>query len=108
MKTGQVSKLKQQLSVPKKSYTENFSKVASITNLFTREKASKLLVAMNVDINSNTIAVLEKYTIEDILLVAGLIQAKKYDDMSEQYDNIQKCVSRSKNDPALNVQGVPY
>ena len=58
---------------------------------------------MNVDINSNTIAVLEKYTIEDILLVSGLIQAKKYDDMSEQYDNIQKCVSRSKNDPALNV-----
>ena len=103
MKTGQVSKLKQQLSVPRKPYTVNSRKAKSITNLFTREKASKLLVAMNVDINSNTIAILEKYTIEDILLVAGLIETKQYDDLSEDYENIQKCVSRSNNDPALNI-----
>ena len=59
---------------------------------------------MNVDINSNTIAKLEKYTIEDILLVAGLIQAKKYDDLSKEYENILKCVNRSSNDPTLNIR----
>ena len=104
VKTGQVSTLKRQLSEPRKSYLENFRKATSITNLFTREKASKLLVAMNVDINSNTIAKLEKYTIEDILLVVGLIQAKKYDDLSEEYENILKCVNRSSNDPTLNIR----
>ena len=104
VKTGQVSTLKRQLSVPRKSYIENFRKATSIANLFTREKASKLLVAMNVDINSKNIATLEKYTIEDILLVAGLIQAKKYDDLSEEYENILKCVNRSSNDPTLNIR----
>ena len=89
--------------MPRKPYTVNSRKAKSITNLFTREKASKLLVAMNLDINSNTIAILEKYTIEDILLVAGLIETKQYDDLSEDYENIQKCVSRSNNDPALNI-----
>ena len=104
VKTGEVSKLKQKLSFPRQSYIDNLRDAAFIPNTFTREKASRLLGVMNLDININTIAKLEKFTVEDILLVAQLVQSQKYDYLAKTYENIQKCVNGSSNDPRLNIR----
>ena len=101
--TGEISKLKQNLLVPRKSYLDNFKAAAFIPNRFTRQKASTLLAVMNVDINSNSIAQLQKFTFEDILLVTQLIQSKKYDYLAKEYENIGKCVNVSSNDPRLDL-----
>ena len=66
------------------------------------QKASRLLVVMNLDINSNSIAQLEAFTIEDILLVARLIQ---YDYLAKVYENIGTCVNILSNDPRLGLNG---
>ena len=60
---------------------------------------------MNVDINSNSIPQLEAFTIEDISLVAQLIQSKKYDYLAKVYENIGACVNVSSNDPRLGLHG---
>ena len=60
---------------------------------------------MNLDINIDSIAQLETFTIEDILLVAQLIQSKKYDYLAKVYENIGKCVNVSSNDPRLDLHG---
>ena len=60
---------------------------------------------MNVDINSNSIAQLEAFTIEDISLVAQLIQSKKFDYLAIVYENIGTCVNISRNDPRLGLHG---
>ena len=91
--------------MPRKSHLDNFKAAAFIPNRFTRQKASRLLVVMNVDINSNSIAQLQKFTFEDILLVTQLIQSKKYDYLAEVFENIGKCVSVSSNDPRLDLHG---
>ena len=104
-KTGEISKLRQNLLEPRNSYLDNFRASVFIPNLFTREKASTLLVVMNVDINSNSIAQLEAFTNEEILLVVQLIQSKKYDYLAKVYENIGTCVNISNNDPRLGLHG---
>ena len=91
-KTGEISKLKQNLLEPKESKENNDHAAKSIPNLFTKKKALILLSVMNMDINNNSIAQLKKFTIEDISLVAQLIQWKKYDHLAKVYENIGKCV----------------
>jgi len=103
VKTGEISKLKQKLSFPRQSYIDNLRDAAFIQNSFTREKATRLLGVMNLDINVITIPKLEKFTVEDISLMAQLVQSQKYDYLAKTYENIQKCVNGSNNDPRLNI-----
>ena len=61
---------------------------------------------MNFDINGNALAELETFTIEDIILVAQLLQSNKYDDMADIYENVKVCASYSSNDPSLKFSNL--
>ena len=104
-KTGEISKLRQNLLEPRNSYIDNFRASVFIPNPFTREKALRLLVVVNMDINSNSIAQLEAFTNEDTFLVAQLMQSKKYDYLARVFENIGTCVNISSNDPRLGLNG---
>ena len=61
---------------------------------------------MNFDINTNALAELETFTIEDVVLVAQLIQSNKYEDLAEQYEDIKVCANYLSNDPGLKFSNL--
>ena len=61
---------------------------------------------MNFDINSNTLAQLETFTIEDIVLVTQLLQSNMYDDLAKEYEDIKVCANYLSNDPGLKFSNL--
>merc|ERR1712096_454621 len=61
---GEVSKLLKDLPESTKSLLQNFENVANIANKHTRIKISRILKMKNIEINSDSINLVEKHPLE--------------------------------------------
>ena len=66
-----------------------------------------LIDAQNFDITRENLALLDRYTYEDIQLVEHLVKAEQYDNLAQLYDGTGTCVNFTLN-PNTNYQYGKY